>query len=72
VLFQVCSQTTARHGAISGKQLQMAATLFFWGLALQISFLPTMVNHHLDGNKKTKDWEVVMNKVIIAIFVGTI
>jgi hypothetical protein len=50
----------------------MAATLFFWGLALEISFLPTMIHHHLDGSTKVKDWEVTMNKVIISIFVGTI
>src|ERR1700761_2597636 len=55
-----------------GKQLEMPATLFFWGLALEISFLPTMKDHHADGNRQTLEWETVMNKVIISIFVCTI
>lgn len=54
-----------------GKQLEVPATIFFWWLAVEISFLPTMKNHHTDGNKTTKDWEVTMNKIIIAVFTGT-
>jgi small-conductance mechanosensitive channel len=50
-----------------GKQLEIPATLFFWGLALEISFLPTMRNHHADGSTATRHWESVMNKVLIAI-----
>lgn len=53
-----------------GKQLELPATLFFWWLAIEISFLPTMTNHHLDGNKATKDWERDMNRVLVALFVG--
>lgn len=30
-----------------------------------------MKNHHADGNQTTKDWEVTMNKIIIAVFTGT-
>ncbi|KAI9746126.1 MAG: hypothetical protein M1818_000807 [Claussenomyces sp. TS43310] len=55
-----------------GKQLEIPATLFFWGLAVQISFLPTMTNHHTSGNKKAKQWEIVLNKVIIAFFVAAV
>jgi small-conductance mechanosensitive channel len=55
-----------------GKQLELPATLFLWWLAIEISFLPTMKNHHVDGNKATKSWENTMNKVLIAIFVGAI
>ena len=55
-----------------GKQLEIPATLFFWWLAIEVSFLPTMTNHHIGGRKATKHWEIVMNKVIIAIFVGAI
>lgn len=55
-----------------GKQLELPATLFFWWLAIEISFLPTMKNHHIDGNKGTKDWERNMNKVLISLFVGVI
>lgn len=53
-----------------GKQLELPATLFFWWLAIEISFLPTMINHHINGDKSTKDWEKTMNKVLVSIFVG--
>ncbi|PSN62943.1 hypothetical protein BS50DRAFT_576790 [Corynespora cassiicola Philippines] len=53
-----------------GKQLELPATLFFWWLAIEISFLPTMTNHHVNGNKDTRGWQSTMNKVIVAIFVG--
>jgi small-conductance mechanosensitive channel len=55
-----------------GKQLEVPATLFFWWLAIEISFLPTMKNHHQDGNKSTKDWERTMNKVLVSFFVGMV
>jgi small-conductance mechanosensitive channel len=53
-----------------GKQLEVPATLFFWWLAIEISFLPTMKNHTIDGDKTTKSWEKTVNKIIISIFVG--
>ncbi len=53
-----------------GKQLELPATLFFWWLAIEVSFLPTMKNHHVDGNKATREWEGTMNKVLVALFVG--
>lgn len=55
-----------------GKQLELPATLFFWWLAIEISFLPTMTNHHTNGDKTVKDWERTMNKVLVSIFVGFI
>jgi small-conductance mechanosensitive channel len=55
-----------------GKQLEIPATLFFWMLAVEISFLPTMTNHHIGGNRQTKNWEETMNKVIIAFLVGAV
>jgi small-conductance mechanosensitive channel len=55
-----------------GKQLEIPATLFLWWLAIEISFLPTMKNHHINGNTATKSWESTMNKVLIAIFVGAV
>lgn len=55
-----------------GKSLEVPATLFFWWLAIEISFLPTMKNHHLDGNKTTRGWETTLNKIIVSIFVGAI
>ncbi|CAA9957469.1 hypothetical protein P3342_001286 [Pyrenophora teres f. teres] len=53
-----------------GKQLELPATLFFWWLAIEVSFLPTMTNHHLNGIKTTRSWEGSMNKVLVALFVG--
>ncbi|KAL4920774.1 Mechanosensitive ion channel-domain-containing protein [Aspergillus aurantiobrunneus] len=53
-------------------QLELPATLFFWWLGIEISFLPTMKNHHVDGNPGTRSWENTLNKIIISIFVWTI
>jgi hypothetical protein len=53
-----------------GKQLELPATIFLWWLGVLISFLPTMTNHHVNGNKATKHWEQTLNKVIISVFVG--
>ncbi|EHY59669.1 hypothetical protein HRR83_001056 [Exophiala dermatitidis] len=54
-----------------GKSLEIPATLFFWWLGIEVSFLPTMTNHHVDGNTRTRHWEVILNKIIVSIFVGT-
>jgi len=51
------------------KQLELSATLFFWWLGIEISFLPTMKNHHVDGNTATKPWENILNKILVSIFV---
>lgn len=53
-----------------GKQLELPATLFFWFLAIEISFLPTMKNHHTNGNKDTKHWEAILNKILVSFLVG--
>ena len=52
------------------KQLELPATLFFWWLAILISFLPIMIHNHWDGKVETLSWEVTMNKVIVSFFVG--
>lgn len=52
------------------KQLEIPATLFFWLLAVLVSFLPIMIHHHHDGGTATRSWEVTMNKVIVSFFVG--
>jgi hypothetical protein len=52
-----------------GRALEIPATLFFWAIAVEVSFLPTMKNHHLDGNKGTRSWENTVNKILIAILV---
>ncbi|KAK7729612.1 hypothetical protein SLS57_002100 [Botryosphaeria dothidea] len=53
-----------------GKQLELPATLFFWWLAIIISFYPTMTNHHSNGRKDVKSWEKTMYKVLVSIFIG--
>nr|POF12998.1 putative mscs family protein [Quercus suber] len=56
-----------------GKQLELPATLFFWWLAIEISFLPTMVHHQKDfGADHTADWMGTTNKVLVSIFVGAV
>ena len=52
------------------KQLEIPATLFFWLLAVLISFLPIMIHHHLEGGTRIRPWEVSMNKVIVSFFTG--
>lgn len=53
------------------KQLELPATLFFWALSSEVSFLPIMIHNHVNHEKATKSWEVTVNKVIISILVGT-
>jgi small-conductance mechanosensitive channel len=53
-----------------GTQLEVAATLFFWWLGIEISFLPTMKHHHVRGGTASKSWELIVNKIIISVFVG--
>ncbi|EXJ78194.1 hypothetical protein A1O3_09355 [Capronia epimyces CBS 606.96] len=53
-----------------GKALEIPATIFFWWLGIEISFLPTMTNHHVNGRKHTQHWETVLNKIIVSVFVG--
>ncbi|KAM0714885.1 hypothetical protein Q7P37_009350 [Cladosporium fusiforme] len=63
-----------------GKQLELPATLFFWWLAVEISFLPTMTEHMPDRppkedgtkDKSATDWQKNMNKVLISILVGAV
>lgn len=56
-----------------GKQLELPACLFFWWLAIEVSFLPTMLNHQRDfGSGHTAQWMGTMNKVLVSIFVAAI
>lgn len=52
-----------------GKQLELPATLFFWWLAIEASFLPVMRNHDVKGIKD-RSWQKTMNKVLVAMLVG--
>ncbi|KAF2769556.1 hypothetical protein EJ03DRAFT_343370 [Teratosphaeria nubilosa] len=56
-----------------GKQLELPATLFFWWLAVEVSFLPTMLHHQRDHNSNhTASWMTTLNKIIVSIFVGAV
>ena len=56
-----------------GKQLELPATLFFWWLAIEISFLPTMKNHQRDHPYGyTPEWMNTMNKVLVSFLVGAV
>ncbi|KAL6711986.1 hypothetical protein ACN47E_003029 [Coniothyrium glycines] len=55
-----------------GKQLELPATLFFWWLGIEISFLPTMTNHNVHNDKSTQPWQRTMNKVLVSLFVGVV
>jgi hypothetical protein len=56
-----------------GKQLELPATLFFWWLAIEISFLPTMKHHQRnEGPAHSDDWMRTTNKVLISIFVAAV
>ena len=71
-----------------GKQLELPATLFFWWLAIEVSFLPTMRNHKIperdSAGRLVRDqndvvqrqdisgWTKPRNKVLISLFVGVI
>lgn len=52
-----------------GKQLEVPATIFFWWLGIEISFLPTMRNHHVSGIGD-QAWENTVNRIIVSIFTG--
>lgn len=54
------------------RQLEIHATIFFWWLGVEISFLPTMKNHHLDKDQRTRSWENTLNRLIISFFVWTV
>lgn len=54
------------------KQLEIHATIFFWWLGVEISFLPTMKNHHIDHDSRTRTWESTLNRIIISFFVWTV
>lgn len=55
-----------------GRQLEMPFAIFLWWLGVEISFLPTMNNHHVNGSKSSYHWEIVVNKIIVSFFVGVI
>lgn len=54
------------------RMLEVPATLFFWWLAIFVSFLPTMTNHHNNGDKSTRYWENRANIVLLCFFIATI
>lgn len=55
-----------------GVALELPATFFFWGLAIEVSFLPTMKNHMVADYTGSRNWQTICNKIIIALFVGAV
>ena len=53
-----------------GKQLEVPATIFFWWLAIEISFLPIMNTHIVAGYTGDGTWKGTVNKIIVSIFIG--
>ncbi|MCJ1479701.1 hypothetical protein MMC13_008387 [Lambiella insularis] len=53
-----------------GKQLEVPATIFFWWLAVEISFLPIMNNHVIDGYSGDSTWKRTVNTIIVSVFIG--
>ena len=53
-----------------GKQLEVPATIFFWWLGVEISFLPTMRSHKVKPNAPDEAWEKTVNRIIISVFIG--
>ena len=53
-----------------GKQLEVPATIFFWWLGVEISFLPTMRSHKIEPNSPNEGWERTVNRIIISVFIG--
>ncbi|KIW56471.1 hypothetical protein PV05_05130 [Exophiala xenobiotica] len=49
-----------------GRALELPATIFFWWLGIEISFLPTMRNHIASGSEPHPHWQDVMNKVLVS------
>lgn len=54
------------------RQLEIPATLFFWTMSVEISFLPIMIHNHKDGKTATRPWEVTVNKIIVSFLVGAV
>ncbi|MCJ1404162.1 hypothetical protein MMC11_007387 [Xylographa trunciseda] len=54
-----------------GKQLEVPTTIFFWWLAVEISFLPIMNNHILNDYTGDGTWKKTGNTIIVSIFIGT-
>lgn len=52
--------------------LEVPTTLFFWWLAIFVSFLPITTNHHQNNDRSTRDWENHTNIVLICFFIATI
>jgi hypothetical protein len=54
------------------KQLEVPFSLFFWWLAVEISFLPTMRNHMVAGSKPRPRWQEITNKIIVVCLVAAV
>lgn len=55
-----------------GKQLELPLTIFLWWLAIEVSFLPIMTSHRINGQSGSTEWMSTMNKVLVSFLVGAV
>lgn len=52
--------------------LEVALTLFFWWLAVYISFLPIVTNHQVGSYVGTRqEWQTTLNRIVLTVFIAT-
>lgn len=52
--------------------MEIALSLFFWWLAIYISFLPIMEHHQTaQYGSSRQDWQTTLNRIILTVFIGT-
>ncbi|CAF9920894.1 MAG: hypothetical protein GOMPHAMPRED_002168 [Gomphillus americanus] len=52
------------------KQVEIPLTIFFWLLAVEISFVPIMTVHQIPGYTGDTTWIQTCNKIILSIFIA--
>lgn len=52
--------------------MEIALTLFFWWLAIYISFLPIMEHHQTaQYGSSRQDWQTTLNRIVLTVFIAT-
>ena len=52
------------------KQLEIPLTIFFWLLAVEISFTPIMTTHQIPGYTGDTTWIQTCDKIILSVFIA--
>lgn len=53
--------------------LEVALTLFFWWLAIYISFVPIVTKHQSAQYAGTRqEWQTTLNRIVLTIFIATV